>query len=124
MELDIGGAFHTPLFEAAASDLSPTLADCDWSTTHPPVVANTDGRAHSDGSVWRALLAEHLVRPVRWVDCMQTLAVASTTWIEIGPGTTLTAFAKRAQPDVSVKSLSVPEDLDALPHFITSKEKS
>lgn len=123
MSLDVGGAFHTPLFETAASDLAPTLASVEWSSQHPPVVANTDGRLYADGAVWPALLAEHLVQPVRWVDCMQTLATAGKAWLEIGPGSTLAAFAKRAQPEVSVLNISAPSDLEQLPsHFDSSKE--
>ncbi len=125
MALDVGGAFHTPLFEAAAADLSPTLASVDWASTHAPVVANTDGRLHTDGSVWAGLLAEHLVQPVRWVDCMQSLSTAASSWVEIGPGTTLAAFAKRSGTDVSVRNLSSPSDLqDLLPSLTTAKENS
>jgi len=114
MALEVGGAFHTPLFEAAASDLAATLSGLDWAPKHAPVAANTDGQLHSEGSVWASLLAEHLVRPVRWVSCMQTLSAKSSRWVEIGPGSTLAAFAKRAHPEVSVASLSTPENLDSI----------
>ena len=125
MPLDVGGAFHTPLFTAAAADLSPTLSAIEWAPAHPPVVANTDGRLHTDGSVWAQLLSEHLVAPVRWVDCMQSLASASSTWVEIGPGTTLAAFAKRSGADVSVRGLASPSDLEAVLTSLTnSKENS
>jgi [acyl-carrier-protein] S-malonyltransferase len=125
MALEVGGAFHTPLFETAASDLTATLSNLDWAVNHAPVVGNTDGRLHSEGSVWTHLLAEHLVRPVRWVNCMQTLSSESSRWVEVGPGSTLAAFAKRAHPEVSVASLSAPENLDSIQSFLnpTLEEK-
>ena len=112
MALDVGGAFHTPLFESAAADLQQPLAQIDWRDTEAPVVSNADGSAVRDGSGWSARLSAHLVEPVRWRACMQTLADLSTTWIEAGPGSTLAAFAKRAHPEVTVVGISTPADLD------------
>lgn len=118
MTLEVGGAFHTPLFEAAARDLTATLSSLDWAAHHAPVVGNTDGLLHSAGSVWPQLLADHLVRPVRWVNCMQTLSSQSSRWVEIGPGSTLAAFAKRAHPEVAVANLASPENLDQIHSFL------
>lgn len=111
MALDVGGAFHTPLFETAARDLREPLGQIEWRDTDAPVVSNVDGAAVRDGAGWPDRLATHLVEPVRWRACMQTLAGLSSTWVEAGPGSTLAAFAKRAQPDVTVLGLSEPGDL-------------
>ena len=115
MALDVGGAFHTPLFEAAASDLNRHLAQLEWRDTQTPIISNGDGSAAHDAGGWAERLTLHLVQPVRWRACMQTLADLSTTWIEAGPGSTLAAFAKRAQPDVRVIGVSTPADVDQLP---------
>lgn len=114
MALDVGGAFHTPLFDAAANDLRQHLARIDWRDTDVPVVSNADGEAVSDGSGWPDRLAAHLVQPVRWRACMETLADLSTTWIEAGPGSTLAAFAKRAHTEVRVLGVSNPADVSKL----------
>ena len=115
MALDVGGAFHTPLFENAAADLRPHLAQIDWRDTDVPVVSNGDGAAVRDGAGWPDRLAAHLVQPVRWRACMQSLANLSDTWIEVGPGSTLAAFAKRAHPEVRVLGVSTPAGVDELP---------
>ena len=115
MALDVGGAFHTPLFDAAAGDLRQHLARIDWRDTDLPVVSNADGGSVRDGSGWPERLVAHLVQPVRWRACMQTLAGLSTTWIEAGPGSTLAAFAKRAHPEVRVLGVSNPADVNELP---------
>lgn len=115
MALEVGGAFHTPLFDSAANDLRQHLARVDWRDTDVPVVSNADGSAVRDGAGWPERLASHLVQPVRWRACMETLAGLSTTWIEAGPGSTLAAFAKRAHPEVTVVGVSTPDDLGGVP---------
>ena len=119
MALDVGGAFHTPLFEQAAADLAAHLAQIDWRDTAVPVISNGDGSAHLDGAGWPARLASHLVQPVRWRACMETLAGLTDIWVEAGPGSTLAAFAKRAHADVQVAGVSAPADLPILtdPHL-------
>lgn len=114
MALDVGGAFHTPLFEQASQDLSSHLAQIDWRDTAVPVVSNGDGAAQTDGAGWPARLTSHLVQPVRWRACMETLAGLADTWIEAGPGSTLAAFAKRAHTEVRVIGVSTPDDLEAI----------
>lgn len=111
MALEVGGAFHTPLFESAAADLQGQLTQIEWRDTDVPVVSNADGSAVRDGTGWPARLSAHLVQPVRWRACMQTLAGLSNSWIETGPGSTLAAFAKRAHPEVTVLGVSTPADI-------------
>jgi [acyl-carrier-protein] S-malonyltransferase len=111
MALDVGGAFHTPLFADAASDLRHLLDELDWRSPAAPIVSNGDGAAIADGAGWPKRLERHLTEPVRWTACMQTLADMAPTWVEVGPGNTLAAFAKRAHSDVTVLRLSDPEQL-------------
>ena len=114
MALDVGGAFHTPLFDGAAREMSAHLAQIDWRDTAVPVISNADGAAQVDGSGWPARLSTHLIQPVRWRACMETLAGLATTWVEAGPGSTLAAFAKRAHTEVQVIGVSSPDDLEPL----------
>lgn len=111
MALDVGGAFHTPLFDAAARDLESLLAELDWRDTEVGVISNGDASLVTQGREWSRLLSRHLTEPVRWRACMDSLLGASAHWVEIGPGTTLAAFAKRAHPDVAVSALATPDDL-------------
>lgn len=115
MALEVGGAFHTPLFDAAASDLRSQIDQIEWRDAEVPVISNGDGAAVRDGAGWPQRLQLHLVQPVRWRACMQTLSDLADTWIEAGPGSTLAAFAKRAHPEVQVLGVSTPADLNELP---------
>jgi [acyl-carrier-protein] S-malonyltransferase len=115
MPLDVGHAFHTPLLADAADGLRPLLTTLRFTEPKAPVVANTDALAHTDPSCWPDQLTRHLVEPVRWQDCQQTLAaLGATTLIEVGPGKVLAGLAKRALPDVPVLNVATPDDVTAV----------
>ena len=110
--LEVGGAFHTPLMAPAAEQLGPTLDATAFTETDLPVVTNHDARAHADGEGWPDMLRTHLTEPVRWADCVTTLAaLGATTFVEVGPGTTLSGLIRRIVPDAEVRSVQTPADL-------------
>lgn len=111
MPLAVAGAFHTPLMAGAAAALTPVFAATQFRSPAVPVVSNTDARSYADDA-WSDRLADHLVHPVRWGPTMQTLAEAGVTHVvEVGPGSTLAALARRAWPTVSVSNAGQPEDI-------------
>ena len=114
--LNVGGAFHTPLMQPAADAFAADLATAPFVDTSTPVLSNTDGRPYTDAAGWPARLADQLVRPVRWAATMPSLvALGAGTFVEVGPGTTLTSMAKRAVPAVALHNLAVPSDLPLEP---------
>jgi len=101
VKLDVAAAFHTPLMSDAASALATELTDVTFNAPSAPVVSNHDGVAYDDGPGWRDRIVEHLVLPVRWADVMTTIGSLGVDAVrEVGPGTTLTALAKRCLPDL------------------------
>jgi len=102
--LQVGGAFHTPLMDEARAAFAEDLATAPLRPSGPPVVSNGDARAYSDGDGWRTRLADHLVRPVRWRESVETLVrLGATELVEVGPGSTLAGLARRIAPDVHVR---------------------
>jgi [acyl-carrier-protein] S-malonyltransferase len=113
--LDVGHAFHTPLLADAAEGLRPLLESLTFRTPTAPIVTNTDGNPHSDPSCWPSQLTRHLVEPVLWRQCQETLCVSGAgTFIELGPGRVLAGLAKRTVPDVTVHNVSQPTELAQL----------
>jgi [acyl-carrier-protein] S-malonyltransferase len=113
MPLGVGGAFHTPLLEPAVEALRPVLDATPFSAPRVPVVDNTEAVVRSDGACWPALLARHLVEPVRWLDVQRTLVeeLGVKRAVELAPAGTLTAMAKRTIPEVELVGLeSLLED--------------
>jgi [acyl-carrier-protein] S-malonyltransferase len=110
--LNVGAAFHTPLLREAAQALAPDLGTAPFRDTTVPVISNVDGQPYSDGEGWRERLVTQLVVPVRWGTTMQTLVDAGVdTFVEVGPGSTLTGLAKRGAPGVALRNIATPSDL-------------
>lgn len=121
MPLDVGHAFHTPLLADVADGLHGRLATTRFREPTAPVVANTDGLAHADPTIWSEQLARHLTEPVLWLDCQRTLeSLGATTFVEIGPGKVLAGIAKRSVPDVRVLNLFTPDDASAVASELAS----
>lgn len=110
--LNVGGAFHTPLMQAAADGFAADLADAAFADTDVAVLSNTDAAPHTDAAGWPARLTDQLITPVRWAATMPALvSLGASTFVEVGPGTTLTSMAKRAVPDVGLRNVATPADL-------------
>ncbi len=104
--LPVGGAFHTPLMDAARAGFAEELEDAPLASSSTPVVSNGDAAAYTDGDGWRRRLADHLVHPVRWRESVETLVASGAgELVEVGPGTTLAGLARRIAPGVSVRSV-------------------
>lgn len=111
--LEVDGAFHTPLMQPAADALTEPLAALRFRTPTAPLVTNHDAAAVTDETGWPERLRTHLIRPVRWEDCIHRLiALGATHLVEVGPGRTLTGLARRIAPDLPATSIQTPEDLD------------
>jgi [acyl-carrier-protein] S-malonyltransferase len=115
MPLPVGGAFHTPLMNDAVEGLEAVLRDLPLNEPTAPVVSNEDATAYDDDQGWRARLARHVIRPVRWRGSMETLAMlGATDFFEVGHGSMIAGVAKRTVPDVAVHGIASPEAVDTL----------
>jgi [acyl-carrier-protein] S-malonyltransferase len=113
--LNVGGAFHTPLFAEAKAALEPVLAATVFATPTAPVVSNVDGEPHTDPSDWPVQLANHLVSPVRWRQSLLTLVrLGADSLVEVGPGNVLAGLARRTLPGVPVRNVAVPADVETV----------
>ena len=112
--LNVGGAFHTPLFDEAAAGLGPVLAATPFAAALAPIVSNVDAEAHTDPADWPDQLARHLVTPVRWRLSLLTLErLGADSLVEVGPGNVLAGLARRTLPGVPVRNVALPDDLIA-----------
>jgi [acyl-carrier-protein] S-malonyltransferase len=119
MALPVSGAFHTSFMAAARDRLRDAIAAADIRDAEIPVVSNVDAKPHDQGSEWTALLSAQLASPVRWKQCLQTLAALGVTeFAELGPGGVLTGMAKRSVVGARTISVATPEDLDKLLEWV------
>lgn len=93
---------HCALMQPAADELARTLATIEVKTPLIEVLHNVDVAAHQDVNTIRALLAQQLHKPVRWVETIQTLGRAGvSTIVECGPGKVLAGLNKRIERDMT-----------------------
>jgi [acyl-carrier-protein] S-malonyltransferase len=97
---------HCALMREAADALAARLDEIELRVPAVPVLHNVNASAAGSVEELRALLAQQLYSPVRWVQTVQALAADGVTLaIEAGPGKVLTGLVKRI--DKSITTLPV-----------------
>lgn len=122
MPVAVSGAFHSPYMEQASRELAAYLGgNVQFAAPRIPVIANLTAAPYPSGSDEAAAqeraetLAAQASHPVQWVNTLHELERRGIdTFIEVGPGKTLTGLAKRTLSDVKVLSCETPEELDAV----------
>jgi [acyl-carrier-protein] S-malonyltransferase len=100
MELDVTGAFHSPMMAAAVPEFEAALAGVRFSDPRTTVISAVTAQPFTDP---RAELADALTRPVRWREVMLTLqSLGAQRFVDVGPGRVLTGLAKRTLSDVEL----------------------
>ncbi|CAN5837893.1 ACP S-malonyltransferase [soil metagenome] len=96
VELQVSGAFHSPLMAAAEAPLAEALAEVEVRRTEIPVLANVDARPVTEPEAIRSRLIEQVTGAVRWTQCVEALRdLGARRLIEPGPGNVLTGLLKR-----------------------------
>ncbi len=123
-DLDVGGAFHTPLMSSAAEQLHDVLDTTRFSAPSVPVVTNHDAVDHHDSLGWPERLRTHLVSPVRWSECVQTMVdLGVDRFVEVGPGNALAGLIRRIAPQVSTINVVEPADLATLAEALAGESR-
>jgi malonyl CoA-acyl carrier protein transacylase len=100
MELDVTGAFHSPMMAAAVPEFEHALARVHFDTPRVPVVSAVNAEPFDDIPL---RLAQALTHPVRWRETLLALqALGAERFVEVGPGRVLTGLAKRTLNDVEL----------------------
>jgi [acyl-carrier-protein] S-malonyltransferase len=104
--LDVSGAFHSSLMRRAMRRLARVLAALRFRRPRVPIVANTTGEAVCSSGQVRAELGQQLCHCVHWQKSVEYMASNGVdTFVEIGPGQTLTSLIRRIKPDAEAVSL-------------------
>lgn len=115
VKLAVSVPSHTPLMREAALQLGEAMAKLSWNMPDRPVLQNADARAEQSVEDIRAALARQLYLPVRWSDCVRSLAVhGANRIVECGPGKVLTGLVKRIDKSLEAKAIGLPADFDAV----------
>jgi len=114
VRLQVGAAFHSELMVPVQARMREAMEEVAWNDPDVPMAANWSGELLSTGDDIHRALIEQIASPVRWVDCLQTLAGAgATSFLELGSGRVLTGLARQIiGPDVDAFSADSPKKLE------------
>ena len=108
LPLKVKGAFHSPFMNDAAKAFAGELAEAAANRPGIPLYSNRTGEPY--GEDVRSLLSSQICSPVQWEKLIRNMiADGADTFIEIGPGRTLTNMIRKISPDV--KAVNVMEYL-------------
>ncbi|MEG2441239.1 MAG: ACP S-malonyltransferase, partial [Acetivibrio sp.] len=112
--LNVSGPFHSPLLAEAGNELKRAMEDVKVYELKIPYVTNVTGEYVMDIGETKALLGAQVASPVRWQQSVERMiAHGVDTFIEIGPGKTLSGFIKKINREVEVYSVGTMEELES-----------
>ena len=111
--LKVSGPFHSALLKNAGEQLAEELKSVKLSTPWIPYVSNVTADYVTDASQVAELLKQQVSSPVQFTQSIERMiADGVDTFIEIGPGKTLSSFVRKIDGNVKVYNIEKPEDLD------------
>lgn len=117
MKVAVSGAFHSPYMAEATEGLATYIqAGHAPSPLLIPVMANMTAAPYpADPQAASEVLANQVSHAVRWVDTLHALQDQGIdTFIEVGPGKTLSGLVKRTLSDVRAYSCETAEQVAAI----------
>ena len=115
IELQVSGAFHSPLMKPAVDGLIKYLDETELKDPSIPVIANMTGEPLSTAAVVKTELRNQLTNPVQWQRTVEYMyGQGVTTFIEIGPGKVLTGLVRRINSEAETINLNGLESIKNL----------
>ena len=103
MKLAVSAPFHCELMKPAAMRLEELFQTKTFGEPQIPVYMNVNGQILDNGAAVPGLLVRQAMSPVRWVQTLQNMYAAGVdTFIECGPGKTLSGLVKKTLKGVNI----------------------
>ena len=116
--LKTSGPFHTIRLIKASEELRKELENIKFNKSSIKVVKNIDGMPYTENDNIKEILAKHIISPVRFSKSINTMLSENVdTFIEVGPGKTLSGFVKKAEITNPVNILNI-NNVDTLENTI------
>ena len=104
--LPVSAPFHTSMLKGAGKKLDNILKDVDFNKGEIPVIANYNAEFVNSKDEVRDLLVKQVSNPVLWQDTIEKfIDKGYNTFIEAGPGKSLSKFIKRVSRKVNILSV-------------------
>lgn len=113
--LKVSGPFHSPMLVGAGEKLAKELETVTVHEIQVPYIANVTADYVTRTEDVKPLLEKQVSSSVKWQQTIERmLADGVDTFIEIGPGKTLSGFMRKISRDVKVLNVEKVEDLAKL----------
>ncbi|QEM06522.1 ACP S-malonyltransferase [Mucilaginibacter rubeus] len=110
LKLKVGGAFHSPLMEAARVELEAAIVATEIKAPICPIYQNIDAKPYTDPELIKHNLIAQLTGAVRWTQTvMHMLEDGATSFTEVGPGNVLQGLVKKVDKTVETASAALPQ---------------
>ena len=113
VKLNVSGPFHTALLKPASDKLAVELKKININKMNLPVITNVTGAEVENNEDIIPLLIKQVMSPVKWEQSIKVLVDKGVdTFIEVGPGKTLSGFVKRIAKGATIINVEDMKSLD------------
>ncbi len=118
--LNVSGPFHSPMLKEAGEKLYEILGDITIYNPSIPYVTNVNAEFIKSNKNISELLGKQVYSSVKWQQSVENMiADGVDTFIEIGPGKTLTGFIRKIDKSCKVINIEHVRDLEKLQEVLS-----
>lgn len=112
VELEVSGAFHSPLMSYATEILTSKINSVSFKKPKISIYANVDAKSCHSIPKLKENLINQIESPVLWLDTINNMINDGFgKFIEVGPGKVLRGLIKRIDKNVELEGVSNSEDI-------------
>ena len=105
--LNTAGPFHTEKMKDCSEVFRKELDKFKFNNKNSKIIKNLDGSNYKESEDVKEILSKHIMSPVKFTECLNKMYENGVdTFIEVGPGKTLSGFVKRMKFERPVKILN------------------
>lgn len=110
--LAVSGAFHSPFMDNASVEFGKFLAECEIGSPETKVYANKTASPYENVV---ETMQSQINHPVLWEKTLLAMAEDGIdTFIEVGPGQTLSKFVQKTVPTAKTYHAETPEEIEKI----------
>ncbi len=113
--LAVGGAFHSPLMQEAATKFAAAIDAASFNDATIPVIQNINAQAVTKAEELKSNLKQQMTGAVQWTSTVKFLLANVANIVEIGPGKVLNGLVKKQDRRFPVSNV---EDLASLEQLL------
>ena len=115
VELNVSGAFHSPLMSSARENLAEMINSLEISDSTFPVYTNVDAKPVTRNKDIKDSLIRQLESPVQWTKTILAMKKNGIkSFFEVGPGRVLQGLNKRIDRSISSKGIDSIKQLEQI----------